>query len=448
MSENVFPGKLASIFLLVVALGSCSSDASVYGQAVSDKSDTSSAVPKTTQPIAPQTTHAEDTIRSKKEIAMGFLALGTQPTDPPHVRPIAVDLFFQTGARRLRMDCMYVDGRFILLGDPSVYAYAIFTINSIQSVEPPNYSAFYAELTKLMKDHPEIEYWQIGNEPDLAWPNNLVQFISFFTKTSEFIRNECRSAHRNCKIVLPGISNQYDTGSRSHTYFKALLASLKTVTPIPFDVFDLHLFLDDEQYGKAKTAINTYKQLLADTGFGKDTEMIATELGAYSGTPYLLPFLLNQTEESQAKMLIKLHTLLFAGGITQVYWMSVINFHAFGNGGTPGGLFDFIGLAYNGLGRYDVVNRIQTGTKKKSFYAYQALASKVQTLSFVSEAGSNIYKFGDGTKVVYIAWDDSGSAKLPASIRGSVKVTDYLNNTQTQAAESITLSSSPIFISF
>lgn len=95
---------------------------------------------------------------------------------------------------------------------------------------------------------------------------------------------------------------------------------------------------------------------------------------------------------------------------------------------------------------YDIANGIKAGTKKESYYAYRTLASKIKNKNTVEEIADNFYKFSGNGNTVYIAWSDGAGTKLPSSISGSVKITDYLGNESTKDASQVIVGSSPIFI--
>ena len=267
-------------------------------------------------------------------------------------------------------------------------------------------------------------------------------FVRFFLEAAEVIRDECS----DCKIVLAGISNQYDSSSENYDFYEEVLEKIKKQSsdPKPFDIFDVHVYTHDDDYNKAEKAVNDYKKLLADTGYNYDIEFISTELGTYSGEPkgFNLPF---QSEEFQAEMLIKLHVKFFNAGVRKVFWTSVINIHKFGHKGQEGGYFDLVGLIYNGAGSYDIEHGIKKGTKKKAFYAYKTLASKIKDKTSVEEISENVFRFSSESDIVYIAWSDD-KGKLPSSITGTVKVTDYLGNEKIMNASDIVLNDNPVFI--
>jgi hypothetical protein len=327
----------------------------------------------------------------------------------------------------------------------------INVINSVEGVGgylPEDYALFKEKLSVMVSQEKDIvKYWQLGNEPDLIWKmqgNSADDYIRFFLELSPIIRQECP----DCKIVLGGISNQYDTGD-NYEYFKTVLTKIKegSTDSQPFDVFDLHLYPFEGDYNRAKKAPRDYKRLLEETGYDYPIELISTELGMYSGEPIGegldMPF---QPEDVQAKMMVKMYAELFAEGVTKAFWVSITNFYKFGHENSQeGGIWDLVGLAYNGKGRYDLANSLSPGTKKLSFHAYKTFASMLQGKSEVHAVADGLYALSGGGTTIYLAWGET-EARLPSFINGTLKVTDYAGNQRTEDASSIVLNDTPIFI--
>ena len=124
----------------------------------------------------------------------------------------------------------------------------------------------------------------------------------------------------------------------------------------------------------------------------------------------------------------------------------MINPYKFGHNTTEAdSVWDLVGLVYNGKGSYDIANDIPPLTKKKSFYAYKTLASKVQGKTDAEEIYKDVYRFSNGDDIVYVAWSNT-TGNLPAAISGSVKITDYMGNEETKDASMVVLTDSPVFI--
>ena len=386
-------------------------------------------------------------ITTEQSFMMGFMEI-----DKNNKFGNEIGYALELGARGARCSIWYIKDNFEEIFTPMAELYNLgFEIIGDPRPMPPgppaNYNDYKNKLRALIRDKKDIiKYWQIGNEPDLMWQRGgytADDFVRFFLEAAEVIKDECS----DCKIVLAGISNQYDSSSENYDFFEEVLEKIKKQSSDskPFDVFDVHLYTDDGDYDRAERAVNDYKKLLSDTGYSYDIELVSTEFGTYSGKPKdqnILPF---QSEEFQAEMLIKLYVKFFNAGVTKAFWTSVINIHKFGFEGQEGGYFDLVGLIYNGAGSYDIEHGIKKGTKKKAFYAYKTLASKIQDKTSVEEISENVFKFSSENDIIYIAWSDD-KGKLPSSITGTVKVTDYLGNEKIMDASDVVLDSSPIFI--
>jgi len=375
------------------------------------------------------------------------------------LEPEESELFAELGAKWVRKNHWYApDGSFIVPGMP-VKPLVEKGTNVLINVEPlalqmPNdYAQYKSRLSGLVsKEKTNVKYWQIGNEPDLIWTmagKTSDDYVDFFLETAPVIRQVCPE----CRIVLGGISNQYDSGD-NYEYFKTILTEIRaqSTDSRPFDAFDMHLYLfNDSDYTKAQKAAQNYKQLLSETGYDYPIELISTEFGTHSGQPkgtgdFVIIGIPFQSEEAQAKMLIKMHVGFFSNGVTKAFWVSLLNFYKFGhNNPEEGGFWDLVGLAYNGKGSYDLANNLAPGAKKESFYAYKILAAKVRGKTDAEAISENVYKFSGGGETVYVAWSDT-TGSLPASISGMVKVTSYMGAEEVKDARSVILTDSPIFI--
>ena len=395
------------------------------------------------------------------------LSSGNEPTETPIVEgegfkmglvaegPVSINPLNNLGTSIIRQNSWFTQrGTWVRTGLDVGVAYdnsleTLVTVEGIAHYTPKDYSSFKSNLRELISgDKDIVKYWQLGNEPDLLWMmsgKTSDDYVEFFLELQPIIRDECPE----CKIVLAGISNQYDSGD-NYEYFRDVLTKIKERSPDskPFDVFDMHLYpFDDANYNMAERAVEEYKTLLQETGYDYPIELISTEFGMYSGQPKGfgegLPF---QTEEVQAQVLIKGMVQLFNGGLTKVSWSQLVNSYAYGHDNqNEGGIWDIIGLVYNGKGSYDLENNIAEGTKKESYFAYKTLASKVVGKTQVDKIAKGVYKFYGDSEVVYVAWkEDSG--RLPSEISGEVKVTDHLGKEEVVDAESIILDSNPIFI--
>lgn len=380
---------------------------------------------------------------------MGFMIV--EPQDIIYVDDL--------GAKAERHEFWYLNNEFREMQANTIQSLMGKNFEIIANVRPmptsvvlADYTDFKKKLKDLVKEKKGMfKYWQIGNEPDLEHAASKGEYsaddyTNLFLAAAETIRGECSE----CKIVLAGISNQYDSSKGNYVFYKDILAGIKKKSSYekPIDAFDIHLYTDSgEGYAKAGQAVNDYKNLLKEEGYDYDIEFISTEFATYSGQPKTgFKQLSFQTEAYQAESLIKLYTTFFNAGVTKALWISISNFYQFGFRKETDGYFDMTGLIYHGKGGYDVANGIKAGTKKESYYAYKTLASKIQNKNTVEEIADNIYKFSGKDSVVYIAWSDGAKNNLPSSISGSVKITDYFGNESVKDASQVVIGNSPVFV--
>ena len=390
-----------------------------------------------------------------KGFAMGFGGIEQNGKD---IEQNDLSLFKESGATWMRRNCWFSpEGSFILEGgDISILVGN--DINLLNTIEPSgdqppsDYTVFKEKLRELvLNEKAYVKYWQLGNEPDLMWAKNgktEEDYVTFFLELQPVIREACPE----CIIVLGSTTKSPCNAGNKYDYFKKVLTEIRARSPDakPFDVFDFHLYPMDGAYTCVEAAAPSYRALLTETGYDSNIEFTNSETGVYSGLPNGGPLgsITNahfQSEQTQAKMLVKFYAIFFNSGVSKIFWLSLINPYKIGHSPVEGGVEDLQGLAYNGKGSYDLNNNIPAGTKKEAFYAYKTLTSKVQGMTQSEKIADYVYRFSNSNKAVYVAWNDSGG-KLLAQISGTVRVTDYLGNEQTINAEDVTLTDSPVFI--
>lgn len=265
---------------------------------------------------------------------------------------------------------------------------------------------FDGALKQLVKKYPKIEFWQVGNEPDLLWKNPSL-FPKFFLRCQPIIRAAGR------KIVLAGISNQYNSSEQNYKLFNKFLGEIIKGCPDknPFDVFDFHFYKERSRGTDITKTVKTYRDLLALHGFAEGVRLWCTETGIHTGDPPTPQFGFN-SETDQAREIAYLVTHLTAQSVERIFFWTVIE--GFAGEGIPG-YFDQMGLVYNGLGE-EVTQGIPANTKKKAYHTYGRLASVLQKLTAATCVAPGVYRFErKGLNSVFVVWNENGQSQVVLS---------------------------------
>ena len=307
-------------------------------------------------------------------------------------------------------------------------------INPISPAEGLD-SAYDAALTDLVEMHPQITHWQIGNEPDLLWTDHS-KFPAFFLRSQPLVRAACPS----CKILLAGISNQYDTSSESHQRYESFLEEIAAaeLSGRAFDVFDMHYYKEKPAASEIAQAVSDLKALLEKHGLAQGVTFWCTETGLYTGDPPS-PDLGPRTEEEQASDLARMVAWMSAAGIQRIFFWTLIEGYA---GAVFPGFFDSMGLIYDGLGE-ESSRGIAGGTKKKAYTTYGLLGAALKNTSSPSKVSAGVYRFEGSQGPVFIIWDEGrgGSVSLTEISAPSVLVEDLVPDSQAETQkETLTVS--------
>ncbi len=332
----------------------------------------------------------------------------------------------QLGARMLRAHLWYTGGGKLELGElPALEQRGGFDVYACVSPAPPMEaldSGFEAALEQVVRSHPAVTHWQLGNEPDLLWRDHT-RFPAFFIRAQPVIRKACPT----CKILLAGISNQYNTSAESYRRYDGFLQEIAAASleGKPFDIFDLHYYKESPSATEISQAVKDYRALLAAHGLDQGVELWCTETGLYTGDPDGGVFG-PRTEREQARDLPRLVAWMSAEGIRRIYFWTLIE----GWGSTGAALFDQMGLIYNGLG-WEVQQGIAAGTKKRSYATFQLLARALADTTGAVRVAPGVYRFRGQAGARFIVWDEAGeSVTLDGLLATKVEVTELVLDDQ------------------
>ncbi|MBI5547121.1 MAG: hypothetical protein HY901_24840 [Deltaproteobacteria bacterium] len=284
---------------------------------------------------------------------------------------------------------------------------------------------FDAALTALVKAHPAIRVWQLGNEPDLLWKDPAL-YPAFFLRAQPLIRAACP----DCRIALAGISNQYDSSSANYQLFDGYVSAIASgsYTGKAFDIFDFHYYKEAPRSDEIASAASSYRAILHKYGMD-EVALWCTETGLYTGDPPS-PQLGPRTEEEQARDLPKLVSWMARSGVERIYlWTLVEAVEADG----IAGLFDSMGLVYNGIGS-ETSQGIAAGTAKKAYTTFGLLAKALQDITGATELSAGVERIETAAGPVFVVWSEGGSvqASLTGLSASKVKVQELVPDAQGQ----------------
>jgi hypothetical protein len=335
---------------------------------------------------------------------------------------------------------------------------------------PSNEQVYKNFVKEVVKRHPNVRYWQIGNEPSAG----LSDYGEFMCLNYDAIKE----ADSGVKVLIggaPGMNMPQSFSNYKTTFdstFLPLLQDIAEENRKCFDVFDYHWYGDDDDYLMVKDIHNYIVGKISSLGIPAPEEYWITEMGTYSGDPVAKtgdgrvgnewPY---QSEKQQAIDLIKRYVYPLSLGVKKIFMAYGLR-EGFTN---TGGYFDLTGLIYDGKSDYDQGSNV----KKLSYYTYKKMTSVLEgsdwnNIQKVQESGGiYIYKFNKSGKSIWVAWNDNtGSKQITISgiNSGSVKITEAVPNkelgkdvnyatdfiTETKSASngsvSITIGDKPVFV--
>lgn len=284
------------------------------------------------------------------------------------------------------------------------------------------FRSFVRETVDYFGD--EIKYWQIGNEVDLVYTGE--EYSSRLQMAYEEIKRVCS----DCKVgVSYSAHNPLGTSKKGPEDTFEFSETLFTHCEY-FDFIDAHL-LDLENEKKLRSVrddVVNWGDLATKNGC-EPKELISTET-SMSDTDWPLG---EKSRDGQGKGIIKLFAVAFDAGYSKVFYRTLFDEPTLGG---PDALW-----AHDGLITKHPENEI-----KPAFYAFKTLTEKIDGFSSVSRITDTQYRFTVNGADVYILWCDAKDCSLPASIKGEVRVTDYLGNEEEMDTSRITLTESPVFV--
>ncbi|MBI5481733.1 MAG: hypothetical protein HY906_22950 [Deltaproteobacteria bacterium] len=296
-------------------------------------------------------------------------------------------------------------------GDFEVYGW----VNPIPPFEAAD-AAFEAALDALVRAHPGIRDWQLGNEPDLMWnqATAATNYPAFFVRGQQVVRAACP----DCRILLAGISNQYDSSSINFQVFEGFLDAIVAagLPTRPFDVFDMHYYPSAPTREAITGAAAAYRGMVESRGIS-GVDYWSTETGLYTGDP-TAPGMDPRTEEDQARDLARMVAWMGEAGVRRIYWWTLIE--------EWGGFSDFfqnMGLVYNGLGEEASASPpIAAGTRKKAHTTYELLAKALRDVSGASRPAAGVYRFERAQGPVYVVFAEDGVTSVTLDGLASAQV--------------------------
>lgn len=306
---------------------------------------------------------------------------------------------------------------------------------------PTNEKAYKAFVREAVKRYSFINYWQIGNEP------NLKEMFLDYTKFHQITYQEIKRANPDAKVLIAGLAGNMDAFSINDNSYESVLKELKGKY---MDIFDIHFYGDAKGgtlvpkeengnkpsflgYRDFKTVYTYFRGLLDKNGFSR-VPIWVTEMGTFSGT---IQNTATQTEAEQARDLLKRYVYPLSLGVKKIFWAFSI-FEGFGEWDND--FFDHTGLVYSNR---DGIHKI--GEKKLGYYTYKLMTeklegsdwSKVETVKEDDSKHIYVYKFIKGGRKIFVAWWDYFLDNLYPSQRERQFVLTGINSAKVEITEAI-----------
>jgi len=282
-----------------------------------------------------------------------------------------------------------------------------------------------------VKKYNKVKYWQAFNEP---FPNTWTKFGGTADTYIEFLRvlsKAVKSINPEARVIL-GADVIFE-GRTLSDIVKEVISKLNGEKL--FDIVDIHTW-GEADYWKMDVA-GEMRSLLDRNGY-KEVEIWSMEHGTYVNKPTHQELTFDfQTEEQQARSLIKRYVYNMAHGVNKIFWNNLVEWDGFGK--YKGGIFDNMGLISDG--RNSGESSKKTGIARLAYYSYRLMTDKLAGSDFrnikIIKDGNNgiyVYKFDKHKNSVYVGWaensKDKGSNRVTLDIdfAKKAKLTDSVPN--------------------
>ncbi len=255
-----------------------------------------------------------------------------------------------------------------------------------------------------------IKYWEVSNEPTMQ-EGRLIFFKGTSQDYLEILKvtyEAVKEADPEAKVLHAGMASDPEDPMRRSFWGDVYDLGAEDY----FDIANIHSIGS----GGEGIYILAMKEFLDRYGIEKPiwiTEVQYSELGLER---------LNLTEEEWAEVIVRSFVYGFGNGAEKIFYVALK-----GNPGESGP---------------ELTTRPQ-GKKKKAFYAFKTMVSKLDYFTSVKKISESQYKFIINGNPVYVLW---GSGSIPEEIAGALKVTDIYGNETQMDTSDLDLGNSPIFV--
>lgn len=281
---------------------------------------------------------------------------------------------------------------------------------------PCDFAAYRNFLTSLVErydydgqdDMPgllyKVKYWEVLNEPEMT-PENSPGLIFFQGTAKEYAKilkqsyTAIKAADGESGVLLGGMAGTND--SAREFWADVFKENIKNY----FDIGNIH------SINSANPSLNAryYKKLLADNNISKPFWITEVQI----------------TSETQANDLVQGYTRAFKAGAQKIFYTIYKADNTVSDD-----------LAESAL--------IYSGKKKQSYYAFAALADKVDGFTKVVKVAEGQYKFKVADEWVYVLW---GKSAVPQElVEETLEVTDLYGQSSETAGSALIITEEPIFV--
>ena len=298
--------------------------------------------------------------------------------------------------------------------------------------DPAEYQAFVQALAERYdgdgdRDAPtaspiRVDYFQLANEMQDWFDRGLT--ADQYAEAARMTLEALRAANPAARLVLVGGFSKTDGGFDPK--YQSAIQACKDLG-VDFAAIDIHWWFWTETATEAFPAtapwqsrtIPAARQYLDSLGLG-GVQIWSMEDASWVGCPDRMPA---QTEEDQARTLVKRFVWGRANGLDKLFWSQLLDFYNFN--GSSVSVFNSMGLVDDGAQNCSDPGRLNT--TRRSYWAYQRLAQTTDNL--VASPAGTVAGIHDGSAVfayqytrrsdsqpLYVLWREGGAGSVALSV--------------------------------
>ncbi|MBI4911181.1 MAG: hypothetical protein HY823_00440 [Acidobacteria bacterium] len=284
---------------------------------------------------------------------------------------------------------------------------------------PAEYAAFLKTLAARYGGGTgsiQVNHFQLGNEMQDWFDRGLT--AEQYGEAARITLEALRSVNPKAQLVMLG---GFERGTILEDRYKQAIKALKSQGVKPLAI-DIHWwFWPTGGCPWQSSAIPDARKFLDSQGF-QDVQIWSMENGGWVGCPSGQPV---QTEQDQARLLVKRFVWGRANGLDKLFWQQLLDLYNFD--GKPDSFFNSAGLVDDG--EQNCSDPARRNTERIAYWSYRKLA--LETDNLVASPAGALAGIHDGTLVFaydylrkdgshrYILWRENGIGNISLPVPGS-----------------------------